>query len=445
MGEGWRDVLLQDVAKDVTVGHVGAMASEYVAEGIPFLRSQNVEPLRINTADLKFIASSFHERLKNSALSPGDVVIVRTGKPGACAVIPNSLPVANCSDLVIVRCGPELDPRFLAYYVNSVASHHVNAHLVGAVQQHFNVASARTLLMRLPSVREQRAIAQTLGTLDDKMELNRRIRGTLEAMVLALFQSWFVDFDPVRAKVQGRLSGLPEPLASLFADCFEGSELGEIPKGWRVKTIEAIATRVGMGPFGSSIKVSSFVTQGVPVISGQHLRGFVVEDTTFDFVSEGHADRLKAANVQRGDIVFTHAGNIGQVAYIPATSRYERYVISQRQFFMRCDLAQVTPTFVVFYFRSPQGRHRLLANASSSGVPSIARPVTYLRSIPLTIPPKPIMDAFHQLTEPLLTQFRCSLAESVVLEELRDTLLPKLISGALRLKDAERMMEGANC
>src|ERR1035438_9117347 len=121
----WREVVLEDVATDVTVGHVGPMASEYVEHGIPFLRSQNVEPLRINDTDLKFITKDFHGRLKKSALSPGDVVIVRTGKPGACAVIPLTLPVANCSDLVVVRCGPGLDSRFLAYYVNSVAFHEV--------------------------------------------------------------------------------------------------------------------------------------------------------------------------------------------------------------------------------------------------------------------------------------------------------------------------------
>jgi type I restriction enzyme S subunit len=144
---------------------------------------------------------------------------------------------------------------------------------------------------------------------------------------------------------------------------------------------------------------------------------------------------LKSANVQRGDVIFTHAGNIGQAAYIPENSRYDRYVISQRQFFMRCDLAQVTPSFVAFYFGSPEGQHRLLANTSSSGVPSIARPVTYLRSIELTIPPKPIMDAFHKLVQPLLEQFRRNQNEVHTLGVLRDALLPKLISGELPSKE----------
>ena len=134
MAGKWRDVALEEVADELTVGYVGPMASEYVDDGVPFLRSLNVEALRINTKDLKFIKPEFHQRIQKSRLSPGDVVIVRTGKPGACSVVPDWLTNANCSDLVIVRCGERLNNRFLAYYVNTVASGHVAAHLVGAVQ-----------------------------------------------------------------------------------------------------------------------------------------------------------------------------------------------------------------------------------------------------------------------------------------------------------------------
>ncbi|MFZ5534067.1 MAG: restriction endonuclease subunit S [Pseudomonadota bacterium] len=156
---------------------------------------------------------------------------------------------------------------------------------------------------------------------------------------------------------------------------------------WRKASIEEVAERVAMGPFGSSIKVETFVPYGVPVISGQHLHGSKVDDRVgFNFVSEEHADRLKNANVQRGDVVFTHAGNIGQVALIPPSSEFERYVISQRQFYMRCNRAKVLPEFVVAYFKTPEGRHKLLANTSQVGVPSIAQPVTYLRTIEIPLP-----------------------------------------------------------
>jgi len=218
----WREVMLEEVADELTVGYVGPMASEYVPSGIPFLRSQNVEPLRVIQDDIKFITPDFHKRISKSALSPGDVVIVRTGKPGACTVMPDSLPVANCSDLVIVRCGKKLDARFLAYYVNTVAAHHVSAHLVGAVQQHFNVGSARKLKMLLPEIGEQRAIASVLGSLDDKIELNRRMNETLEALAQSLFKSWFVD---------ATQSALPEGWRESTVDEEFNLTMGQSPPG----------------------------------------------------------------------------------------------------------------------------------------------------------------------------------------------------------------------
>ena len=143
-----------------------------------------------------------------------------------------------------------------------------------------------------------------------------------------------------------------------------------------------------MGPFGSSIKVSTFVPTGVPIISGQHLRGIRVNESSgFNFIAPEHAQRLANANVGRGDVVFTHAGNIGQVAYIPEQSQFDRYVISQRQFYMRCDRSKIIPEFVTLYFRSPEGQHQLLANASQVGVPSIAQPVSYLRTVEIPLPP----------------------------------------------------------
>ena len=158
---------------------------------------------------------------------------------------------------------------------------------------------------------------------------------------------------------------------------------------WKRLRIDEVADRVAMGPFGSSIKVSTFVDEGIPVISGQHLRGWRLEDNKFNFVTEDHADALKNANVFRGDVIFTHAGNIGQCAYIPNTSRYPRYVLSQRQFYMRCDRSKISPEFVALFFKSAEGRHALLANASQVGVPSIARPVTFLRTIEIPVPPLP--------------------------------------------------------
>lgn len=158
---------------------------------------------------------------------------------------------------------------------------------------------------------------------------------------------------------------------------------------WPTVRIEDIAEKVAMGPFGSNIKVETFVAKGVPVISGTHLRNVRLEDGNFNFVTAEHAEKMKNSNVFRGDVIFTHAGNIGQVAYIPPDSQYERYVISQRQFYLRCDLSKADPAFVSYFFHSHEGQHKLLANASQTGVPSIARPSSYLKTIEFSLPPLP--------------------------------------------------------
>ena len=287
--------------------------------------------------------------------------------------------------------------------------------------------------LSVPPLTEQRAIAHILGTLDDKIELNRRMNQTLEEMARAIYKDWFVDFGPVRAKLEGREPYLPPELWDLFPDRLVDSELGEVPEGWEVVQVEDVAERVAMGPFGSSIKVSTFVDRGVPIISGQHLNSVLLEDGDYRFITEEHAEKLARSNVQRGDIVFTHAGNIGQVSYIPITSQYDRYVISQRQFYMRCDTSKVSPLFVVYFFKTQEGQHQLLANTSSTGVPSIARPVTYVRSIMLRLPPKELWSAFDQAADGLYRAFVRNNSEITTVAAQRDALLPKLVSGEVRV------------
>ena len=126
---------------------------------------------------------------------------------------------------------------------------------------------------------------------------------------------------------------------------------------WPLASIGEVAEKVGMGPFGSSIKVSTFVNSGLPIISGQHLKEATVTDGDYNFITEEHANKLKGANVFRGDIILTHAGNIGQVSYIPDDSEYSKYVISQRQFYIRCDRKKADPRFLTYYLKSSEGQH----------------------------------------------------------------------------------------
>lgn len=327
----------------------------------------------------------------------------------------------------------EFDMRW-AYY--QLLTQNINAMDSGSAIPSTSREDFYGLPLLFPPIVEQVAIAQLLGTLEQKITLNQRMNDTLEGIAQALFKSWFVDFDPVKAKAEGRKPEcIDDATAALFPSTFTESSLGLIPEGWEVTTVEEIAQQVAMGPFGSSIKVSTFVSEGIPIISGQHLKDVMLTDSEFNFVTEEHAEKLKKANVKRGDVIFTHAGNIGQVSYIPEGSKYERYVLSQRQFYLRCNEQKMSPLFIVYFFRSPEGQHRLLANASQTGVPSIARPVSYLRTIPFTKPPKKILQEFDKIILSLHSKILANSKEVNNLSELRDLLLPRLISGKLRIAD----------
>ena len=196
-----------------------------------------------------------------------------------------------------------------------------------------------------------------------------------------------------------------------------------VGSGWHTTTIEEIAEKVAMGPFGSSIKVETFVPEGVPIISGQHLHGSRINDGPgFNFISHEHAQRLANANVMRGDIVLTHRGTIGQVAYIPEHSQFDRYVVSQSQFYMRCNKSKAIPEFVTMYFRSPEGQYQLLANTSQVGVPSIAQPVTYLRTIEIPLPPLSEQRAIAHILGTLDDKIELNRRMNEMLEEMARAL-----------------------
>jgi type I restriction enzyme S subunit len=230
--KGMRKIKLKEVCDRITVGHVGPMADKYIAEGVPFLRSQNITAFRLNLDDIKFVPPDFHAKLRKSALQPGDVAVVRTGYPGTACVIPNTFTELNCADLVVITPSKELNPHYLAAIFNSawgVAS--VAGNLVGVAQQHFNVGAAREMEVSLPSRPKQDRIAGILSAYDDLIENSQRRIKILEEMARALYREWFIHF---------RFPGHEKTT-------HVASSLGDIPKGWEVKTVEEIVKRIPVG------------------------------------------------------------------------------------------------------------------------------------------------------------------------------------------------------
>jgi len=279
----------------------------------------------------------------------------------------------------------------------------------------------------LPSLPEQRAIAHILGTLDDKIELNRKMNETLEAIARALFKSWFVDFDPVRAKAEGRDTGLPKHLAELFPDSFEGSELGEIPQGWEVGSLGDVAEHPRRGIQPDSID------QDLPYIALEHMPKRCISLSDW-----GVADGLESNKFEfrKGEILFGklrpyfHKVGVAPVDGVCSTDIV--VVASKSPSWFGFVLGQVSCEEFVEY-----------TNAGSTGTKMPRTSWADMARYATVLPSKAVAKAFTEGLQPSVDRIIAGIHEARTLAALRDTLLPKLISGELLVKDAERFVKAA--
>ncbi len=312
------------------------------------------------------------------------------------------------------------DPRFLFYLLGTLS---LNNWRAGSGQPLLNQEILGGIPAAVPEPAEQRAIAHILGTLDDKIELNRRMNETLEAIARALFKSWFVDFDPVRAKAEGRDPGLPAHLADLFPDSFEDSELGEIPTGWRVRGLDEIATYLN----GLALqKYPPDDSGSLPVIKIAQLRA-------------GHTDGADRASpdippayvVEDGDVLFSWSGSLEVEIWCGG-----RGALNQHLFKVTSD--RFPRWFCFFWTRDHLPDFRGIAAGKATTMGHIQR--GHLSAARALVPPPRLVEAMSAHFEPLLDDLIAGRLQSRTLAALRDALLPKLIAGELRVSDVEGSM-----
>ncbi|MBO1520440.1 restriction endonuclease subunit S [Oceanisphaera pacifica] len=459
---------------------------KWTDEGFLVLRNQNIRNGVLDLSSPSFTnQEDYEKRIRRAVPQAGDIVFTREAPMGEVCIIPKGLQCCLGQRQVLLRPKESVNGEYLFWALQSPFVQHQIAWNEGTGSTVSNVRIPVLKALKIPRHGSaEGGVAKVLSDIANKIELNRQTNQTLEHIAQAIFKSWFVDFEPTRAKITAQNMGAdtatqelaaqaiicgaitleqltdiqqnlnrhlqqaideklnhntPTPIkaeqlaitAALFPNALVESELGSVPEGWEVKTMEQLSEIIAMGPFGSNIKVDTFVESGIPVISGQHLKGVMLEDSSFNYLTLKHADKLGKANVCRGDVVFTHAGSIGQVAFIPENSRHKRYVLSQRQFYMRPNKNLVSSLYIVNYFKSYLGQYELLANTSQVGVPSISRPVSNLRKIETVVPCKSLMDVFHELAGNIYNKVSSSKKEVLFVQELRDTLIPKLLSGEL--------------
>ncbi|WP_298149220.1 MULTISPECIES: restriction endonuclease subunit S [Metallibacterium] len=333
------------------------------------------------------------------------------------------------------------DPRFAYYFLQQFDFKSYNS---GSAQPSLNRNFIHPVPVDVPPPHEQRVIAHILGTLDDKIELNRRMSETLEAMARALFKSWFVDFDPVRAKVKGRDPGLPEPLADLFPDSFVDSELGEIPRGWKVSVLSEILSELETGgrPKGG---VSGYAA-GTPSIGAESIVGLGVFDySKTKYVPNEFFDGMTKGRVKSRDVLlYKDGGRPGEfephLTLVGDGFPFDTCAINEHVYRMRAK-EEFRQNLLFFWLSSDFVMEEMRIKGTGVAIPGLNS--TQVKSLTTLVPTSEVARAFDRLVGPWITHVLAACNESRTLAALRDTLLPRLISGNLRVPDAERLMEAA--
>jgi type I restriction enzyme S subunit len=281
------------------------------------------------------------------------------------------------------------------------------------------------------NISEQRAIAHILGSLDDKIELNRRMNETLEAMAQAIFKSWFVDFDPVCAKAEGRDTGLPGEIADLFPDSFEDSELGAVPEGWRVDSILEIAELLSGGT--PKTKVAEYWGGGIPWVSAKDVTnacGSFIFDTKKTITQSG-IEHSNTKLLPKNTTVVTARGTVGSYCILS-----REMTINQTNYGLK--VKSETGDFFIFFSIS-----NLVNQMKMHSYGTIFDTITTktFKDVKISIPPESMIKFFDNKVSSIMDRISHNLYESHVLATIRDTLLSKLISGELRVPDAEKFME----
>jgi len=448
MPRNWQWITLGEISdpdsRAIVSGPFGSNIGSrfFVEHGVPVIRGNNLttDMRRFIDEGFVFVTEQKADELGNCEAVSDDLVFTAAGSLGQVGIIPRT---AKYSRYIIsnkqMRARIDrrrVDPLFAFYWFSSKQMvEYIQQRNTGSSVPLINLSVLRSLPIPLPPLREQRAIAHILGTLDDKIELNRHMNETLEAMARALFKSWFIDFDPVRAKAEGRDVGLPKHIAELFPGRLVDSEMGEIPEGWEVADF----------------------SQGIDFLEGPGLRNWQYTDIGMKFLNircivDGDLDIARANCIRlnefettyshfalkEDDIVISTSGTLGRLAIVRAD---HLPVMLNTSIIRMRGRGGMGLAYVWNFLQSMHFLDEMFALAAGS-VQLNFGPM-HLRKIKMNRPPDEVLCHFENAALPLIKRVLHNRQESRTLAALRDALLPKLISGELRLKDAERVVGGA--
>jgi len=397
----------------------------------PYLRIVDFKNGGIDKSNLQFVPDDVFPQIARYVISDRDLYISIVGTIGLVGVVPKELDGANLTENAAKIC--EIDEnkvhgKYLGYFLRSEAGQAaIQALTVGSTQPKLALFRIEQIEVPCPPLLEQEGIAALLSALDDRITLLRETNATLEAIAQALFKSWFVDFDPVRAKMEGRApEGMDEATAALFPACFEESELGLVPIGWRVQSLDTIAT------FLNGLALQKFPPTGkddLPVIKIAQLR-------KGDSIGADQASRSIKPEyiVKNGDVLFSWSGSLEVEIWCGGEGALNQHLF-------KVTSVNFPKWFYFFWTRRHLADFRQTAASKATTMGHIQR--GHLTAAKVCIPTVAVLEATSSVLGPIVEMLIENSLQAQTLATLRDTLLPRLISGQLRLPEAQAAAEDA--
>lgn len=423
----WERVPLGDlVDPDRGISYGIVQPGQPVDNGVPIIRVANIRESRIDTSAPLRVSPEIEHSYARTRLQGGELLITIVGTIGETAIVPNSLAGWNVARAIAVI---PVKKEIGAYWVQLALGAQETADIIHSrlnttVQPTLNLGDLARLPILVPPRTEREAISRIICALDDKIDVNRKMAATLEAMARALFKSWFVDFDPVRAKAEGRDCGLPPHIAALFPNRLIDTEEGELPEGWERGTLGEIADN----PRRSAQPTD--IPGGTPYIALEHMprRSLALDEWANGDGVESNKYWFEKYEMLFGKLrPYFHKVGIAPVNGVCST---DIVVLrpSEPKWWSFLALVVSSVEFVAFTDQGSTGTKMPRTNW-----PDMSR---YL----LVLAGQDVVTAFDGMVRQMLERIISSVHESCTLAALRDTLLPKLISGDLRVKDAERFL-----
>ena len=444
----WQNVTLQDIA-DGSQGFVDGpfgsnlKASEYVDDGVPVIRGSNLSLglRRFDDQNFVFISEEKAVDLKRSETLPYDIVFTKKGTIGQTGLVPETgryKVFSLSSNQMRLRLDTtKAVPLFVYYFVSQKKS----VEKVIRDSESTGVPKTKLLYFRqfpilLPPLSEQKAIASVLGTLDDKIENNRRMNETLEEMAQAIFKSWFVDFDPVHVKAAGNAPAhMDADIAALFPSSFGDDGL---PTGWNEVSADTISSiTIGKTPPRKEHQWFSNSSDDVNWASIRDMGecGTYILQTTEMLTAEA-INKFNVRVVPKNTVILSFKLTVGRVAITDDEIATNEAIAHFGQ--LDSEYGLIQPEYLYAYLKE-FNFDRL---GSTSSIATAVNSKT-IKAMPIMLANSPCRDAFQKLALPMFSKINCNQKENQTLTELRDTLLPKLMSGEIQVADAVREVEAA--